>query len=95
MNTWTQTHKHGTILTEYLTDPHGLSMNYTYPCKDRCLFPGVTEWINLPPDSRLATLAKVFTQKLKAKCVLIDDSIVVSGSLIIHAPSAQNELQTS
>ena len=74
---------------------HSHPMIYTYPGKDRRLLPGMTEWVNLPSNSRFATLAKVFTQKLKAKGVLIDDSIVVSGSFIIHAPSTQNELQTS
>ena len=71
------------------------SKNYTYPSKDWCLFPGMTKRINLPSDSRFTTLAKVFTQKLKAKCVLIDDGIVVSSSFVVHAPSTQNELQTS
>ena len=53
----------------------------------------MTKWINLPGNSRPTTLAKVSLQELKAKSVLINNSTVMCGCLVIHTPTTKNELQ--
>lgn len=62
--------------------------------KERRLFTRMTEWVDLPSDSRSTTVAEVVVEESKANGLLVDDRSVTSGRLVVHAPSAKNELQS-
>ena len=51
--------------------------------------------INLPGDSRPATFAEGMVEKAKSKSVLVDDGTVMCSGLVVHAPAAEDELQTT
>uniref|UniRef100_A0A182J6Y0 Uncharacterized protein n=1 Tax=Anopheles atroparvus TaxID=41427 RepID=A0A182J6Y0_ANOAO len=60
--------------------------------KQRRLFSGVSEGIDLPSDAGTPTLTERVIQEPQAPGELIDDTLVVDGGLIIHAPGASDEL---
>ena len=66
-----------------------------YMCKQRGLFSGMAEWINLPSNPGSATVSEVLPQKFESQRMFVNDGIVVCGSLIIHRPTSQDKLQSS
>ncbi len=64
-------------------------------CEKWGLFPGMTEWVDLPTNLGAATFTKVVFEEGKAGGVLVYDSRVVCRGLIVHTPASQNKLQTT
>ena len=64
-------------------------------CEQRRLFSRVAERIDLPADLRSTAFAELVTQELSAQTVLVDDGVVVSCCLVVHAPSARDELEAT
>lgn len=55
----------------------------------------MSEWVDLPANSRPRTFAKSVVQELQAQRELVDDTLVVRNGLVVHAPSTTDELQAT
>ena len=67
----------------------------TYLCKEGGLFTRMAKGVNLPSCSRAAAVSKVMLDELQAFCVLVYDSIIMSGRLIVHTPTSKNKLKST
>lgn len=66
-----------------------------YLCKDRGVFSGMSERVDVPGYSGTATLTERVVQKTQAQTHLIYHSTVVRSGFIAHTPSAIYELKTT
>lgn len=63
--------------------------------KERGLLSGMSKGVNLPSRSRTSAASELLQNELEAQSLLVDDVLVVSGSLVVHAPCADDEFQST
>ena len=65
----------------------------TYHSKYGSLLCWVAKGVDVPSYTRSGVLSKVVFHKLESESHLVDDGIVVGGSLIVHAPASIDKFQ--